>query len=254
LEELGQDESFKSQVHELWRNFLIVVAVTDLPGTRRVFKMTFESKIEFRRPNESRNRIMENMGWRPWHLELFIGGRGGSHHLEVAAPPGVDIVRIRARPRTEEPKPEEYVVSYGGSPHVHLRIRSNQRWRYLATIRVRVSRPGWLTMCCLAGLVIATVLLVGGLELGTLFSAAPETGTAAGLLLALLAVFATVLVGPGAHPLASRLLSGSRYLIVVDSGAVLLAVGLLLLWGRTRNPRRSCGGRWSGWPGFSPSG
>jgi hypothetical protein len=233
---LFKDDSFRSQFHELWRNFLIVVAVTDLPGTRRVFKMTFESKIEFRRPDKSRNRIMENMGWRPWHLELSIGGRGGSHHLEVAAPPGVDIVRIRARPRTEEPMPEEYVVSYGGSPHVHLRIKSSKRWRYLATIRVRVSRPGWLTMSWLAGLVIATVLVVGGLDLSTLFSAVPETGTAAGLLLALLAVFATVLVGPGAHPLASRLLSGSRYLIVVDSGAVLLAVGLLLLWGRTRNP------------------
>ena len=100
---LMDDKSFWSQVNELWRNFLIIVAVPDKPGTRRVFKMTFESKVEFRRQAKWYLRFAQSMGWRAWRLELFIGGRGGSHHLEVAAPPGVDIIRIRARPRTAAP-------------------------------------------------------------------------------------------------------------------------------------------------------
>jgi hypothetical protein len=227
---LEDDRSFWSQVNELWRNFLIVVALPDTPGTRRVLKMTFESKVEFRRPDSWRPRTLQSLGWQGWRLELYLGGRGGNHHLEVAAPPGVDIVRIRARPVIKVPDPT-YVVAYGGAPHVHIRIKADQRSRYLTTIRVRVSRPGWLTMCWLAGLIIPAVLLTGALKLSVLFSGATEEGTAATLLLALLAVFVTMLVGPGAHPLASRLLLASRGLIVFDSGLVLLGVGSLLLQG-----------------------
>jgi hypothetical protein len=226
--ELTHDQSFWSQVNELWRNFLIIVAVPDEPGTRRVFKMTFESKIDFRRPGNLLKRISQSMGWDAWQLEMYIGGRGGSHHLEVAAPPGVDIIRIRARPRTKVKDRTKYVVSYGGSPHVHLRIPA-QRLRYKATTRVRVSRPGWLTTCWLAGLAITGVLLAGVLRLSVLFSNTTEAGTAATLLLALLAVVATMLVSPGTHPLASRLLWGARILILIDSGLVLLAAGSLLL-------------------------
>ena len=146
---LKQNESFWSQVNELWRNFLIIVAVQDKPGTRRVFKMAFESKVDFRWSDSRRKRIIQSMGWRQWQLELLIGGCGGSYHLEVAAPPGVDIIRIRARPRTVVEDRSKYVVSYGGSPHVHLRI-PDQRLRYLATTRVRVS-PAGLAHDVLAG-------------------------------------------------------------------------------------------------------
>jgi hypothetical protein len=226
LRALEKNPSFWSQLNELWRNFLIIVAVPDKPRTRHVFKMTFESKIEFHQGGSMRQRIAQNMGWRAWRLELFIGGRGGSQHLEITAPPGVEIVRVRARPLAADDS--TYVTAYGGSPHVHIRIPA-QRFRYLATTRVRVSRPGWLTMCWLAGLVIAAVLLAAAVKLSVLFSNAPEAGTAATLLLALLGVLATMLVDPGAHPLASRLLLGSRILVAIDSGAVLLAAGSLLL-------------------------
>lgn len=231
--ELQLNESFWSQVNELWRNFLIIVPVKDKPRTRHVFKMTFESQVEFRKPGSWLLRIAQSMGWREWRLELFIGGRGGSHHLEVAAPPGVDLIRIRARPRAKIADPairpaSRYVVSYGGAPQVHIRIPA-QRLRYLATTRVRVSRPGWLTMCWLAGLVIAGALLASAVQLRVLFLNAAEAGTGATLLLALLAVFATVLASPGAHPLASRLLWGPRVLILIDLALVLWAAGLLLL-------------------------
>jgi hypothetical protein len=230
--ELVSDPSFQSQISELWRNDLIVVPVADPPGTRRILKMTFESRFEFGRPKTLRMRAVQSLGWRAWRMELYIGSRGGSHHLEVASPPGIDILRIRARPVTTKPDRRRYIVVYGGSPHIHLRIGADLHSRYLATIRVRVSRPGWLTTSWLAGLVILVVLLVGGLKLRALFSAVPEAGTAASLLLALLALFATMLTGPGAHPLASRLLTASRCLILIDSVLVLLGAGSLLLDGQ----------------------
>jgi hypothetical protein len=238
--ELADNRSFQSQINELWRNDVIVVPVADPPGTRRVLKMTFESGVQFRKAKTRRMRAVQLLGWRAWRMELYIGGRGGSHHLEVAAPPGVDILRIRARSVTTHPDPTANIVVFGGSPHVHLRIGADRHSRYLATIRVRVSRPGWLTTSWLAGLVILVVLLVGGLKLKALFSAVPEAGTAASLLLALLALFATMLTGPGAHPLASRLLTASRFLILVDSILILLGAGSLLLLGGQPT------GRW--WP------
>jgi hypothetical protein len=50
-----------------------------------------------------------------------------------------------------------------------------------------------------------------------------------------------MLVGPGAHPLASRLLMAARFLILIDSGAVLIAVGNLLLDSSGQRP----GGDWT---------
>jgi hypothetical protein len=60
-------------------------------------------------------------------------------------------------------------------------------------------------------------------------AAAQEAGTAATLLLALLGVFATMLVRPGEHPLAARLLLLARSLILIDAVVVLLGVGNLVL-------------------------
>jgi hypothetical protein len=224
---------FFGQLTELWHNYIIVVAVSDPAGTRRIIKLAFESEVKFRKPKSRGLRLLQHLGWRSWRLDVYLGGRGGSHHLEVAAPPGVDIVRIRMRPAIPG-QADEIAAADGGSPHVHIHVPSRQRARYRATIIVRVSRPGWLTYCWLAGIVIFVVLLRGRVDIAALFpasssAAAAEAGTASTLLLGLLAVFATMLIGPGTHPLASRLLMAARFLILVDSAAILVAAGNLLL-------------------------
>lgn len=229
----SQVKSFDSQMAELSRNFIVVAAVTGLPGTRRVLKLTFESDIKFRLPKDWLSRLWQSLGWRAWRLDVLIGGRGGSHHLEVAAPPGVDIVQISARP-AYKPMPADTITVPGGSPDVHIKIPESRRARYRATIRVRVSRPGWLTNSFLIAVVIAAVLIIGRVKLSVLFSASSgaatgEASAAAALLLALLGVFATMLIDPGEHPLASRLLFVSRVLIIIDAAAVLVGVGNLLL-------------------------
>jgi hypothetical protein len=103
--------------------------------------------------------------------------------------------------------------------------------RYRAAIFVRVSRPGWLTASWLVALVISAVIGAGRFSLPVVYSAtmAGEAGTAATLLLALLGVFATMLVRPGEHPLASRLLLLARLLILVQAAVVLIGVGNLVL-------------------------
>jgi hypothetical protein len=86
----------------------------------------------------------------------------------------------------------------------------------------------------LVSLVIGVVMFVARLKLGDLLEAVKgttpgEAGTAATLLLALLGVIASWLTRPGEHPLAARLLSLVRAMILIDVAIVLTGTGDLLL-------------------------
>lgn len=254
---LMRQEDFRSRVEELARNFIIHVGVTSPPGTRRILKLAYEREVTFALPRGWSHRLWQSLGWRCWQVGVLLGGRGGSHHLEVAAPPGVDIVGItadplkdidpadpagragRARPIVSRAwwrqrifwEPNAAVVIPGYRPHVHISPPDDASVRYRAAIYVRVSRPGWLTSSWLVSLAICGVIAAGLAKLNVVYSAAAggEAGTAATLLLALLGVFATLLISPGAHPLAARLLRLARLLILADAAAVLVGVGDLVL-------------------------
>jgi hypothetical protein len=253
---------FRSRVEELAQNYVVHVGASTPPGSRRIIKLRYESEIRFARPKGRFLRLWQSLGWRAWQVDVLIGGRGGSHHLEVAAPPGVDVVGIVAdpvvlpenvparrrgswrRPAGARPlitaawwlalvywQPTAAFSSSGYAPHVHINPPGAAMVRYRAAIFVRVSRPGWLTASWLVALVISAVIGAGRFSLQVVYSkgAAGEAGTAATLLLALLGVFATMLVRPGEHPLASRLLLLARLLILVQAAVVLIGVGNLVL-------------------------
>jgi hypothetical protein len=251
---LMEDDFLRSQVVELAESFVVHVGIESPPGTRRIVKLEFESQFRFTSAKGFVRRSLQSLGWRCWQVDLLIGGRGGSHHLEVAAPAGVDIVGISAEPhdqQVDQPAglaifsatwwrrliywaPGTSFSIFGYLPHVHLSVPADGK-RYRAAVFIRVSRPGWLTASWLVAMVICGVLIAGVADLSVLFSltapaaAEAEAGTAATLLLALLGVFATMLVRPGEHPLASRLLFLARLLILSDALAVLVGVGDLVL-------------------------
>jgi hypothetical protein len=93
----GDQSAFRHQLAELADNFVVLVAVASPPGTRRIVKLSFESAVTFRRPQGVLRRLGMSLGLLYWRLEVPFGGRGGSHHLEVTAPNGVDIYKITAR-------------------------------------------------------------------------------------------------------------------------------------------------------------
>jgi hypothetical protein len=243
---LMRDDDFRSQLVEMADSFVMHVAIPSPPGTRRIIKWSSERQISFWSGRDAWRRLGQSLGLQCWLLDVNIGGRGGSHHLEVATPPGADIVQIVAKPAvpqpaepqaTAQPVPQQpelpTVRSRGFSAHVHIRVPAGPESRYRATIFVRTSRQGWLTASWLVAVVIAVVMAFGKAYLSVLFptsrGAVPEAGTAATLLLALLGVIATWLVRPGEHPLASRLLAVVRILILIDVGAVLIGTGDLVL-------------------------
>jgi hypothetical protein len=228
-------EGFRSQLEVLARNIVVLAAVTNPPKTRRIVKLTFEDRITYLPQKGLPRRLMQSAGWLCWPVEVPIGGSGGIHHLEAAAPPGVDIVRIIVT-TWKDGRPVGRTSQPGGSPHVPVRVPADTPYRSQARILLRVSRPGWLTSAWLVALVIGAVMFAGRLRLSVMFYSPPgqspsssEAATAATLLLALLGVVAAVLARPGEHPLASRLLLLARVLILIDSAVVLSATGALVL-------------------------
>jgi hypothetical protein len=230
----GENRPFRHQLEELAGNFVVLAAVASPPGSRRIVKLSLESAVTFRRPQGMLRRLGMSMGLLYWRLEVPFGGRGGSHHLEVAAPTGVEIYKITTEPAfpdklEESSKPT--AITAGGSPHVPIRVPAGPR-RYIATIFVRVARRGWLTASWAVSLVIAGVMVLAWTNLPVLF---PKTGgpgqasTAASLLLAFLGLIATWLIQPGQHPLAGRLLLAARGFILADVAAVLVGVGNLIV-------------------------
>jgi hypothetical protein len=237
-DKLMADRRFRNQLIELAQNYVVHVAVPAEPITRRIVKLTSERSVTFWSRTSKLLRLLQGLGWKSWPLRIPIGGRGGSHHLEVAAPPGVDVVRIVARPRprrsTEPGEPRARTLSTDGfQPHVHISIPAILPMRYRATIYVRASRSGWLLASFLVGIVIAVVMMLGRHYVSDLFrtsgTASPEAGTAATLLLTLLGVIALWLIRPGEHPLASRLLLLVRVLILIDVADLLIGTGDLVL-------------------------
>ena len=234
---LMSDTDFRRQVEELAANFVVHVAVPSPPGSRLIVKWSSEQPISFWTRKSLWRRLGQSLGLRCWPVDVFIGGRGGIHHLEVAAPPGVDIVQIIAEPAVATKPGHGAVRSRGLSPHVHIRVPATPPTRYRATILVRTSRQGWLTASWLVAMLIAVIMGFGKADLPVLFppnAASGEAGTAATLLLALVGVIATWLVRPGEHPLASRLLEAVRILMLADVAAVLVGTGDLVLHRMTK--------------------
>ena len=235
---LMKNTSFRSQLVELEQNFVMHAAVPCKPGTRLIVKWSSEVPISFGTDRPVWRRLGESLGLLCWTFKVQIGATGGSHHLEVAAPPDVNIVQIIAKPGARPEQPP--IRSRGLTPHVHILVPATPPARYSARILVRTSRPGWLNASWLVAALIAVIMGFGWANLPVFFphgAVSAEAGTAAALLLALVGVIATWLVRPAEHPLASRLLAAVRFLILVDVAAVLVGTGDLVLHRAGQSPK-----------------
>jgi hypothetical protein len=226
--------AFASQLEELARDSLLVVAVPDPPGTGRVLELSFESDISFRRPERWWHRPLQSLGWQPWNLDVLVGGRGGAYHLEVASPAGVDIMQISARPAAGDLAGE--VTAAGFSPHVHLAVPGLHCARQRATILTRASRSGFISACWGAAIAIAFVQWLGRLVMPS--SLSPSSGPAPGdvqaiLWLSWLALCtAAVLTRSHHHPLASRMLRAATAFYMISATVVVLTITILVVHNR----------------------
>jgi hypothetical protein len=229
-ERLMNDEGFGGQLSDLAENYLLCVGVSDPAGQRRVIKISWERPIIFGAARKFREWAAKSIGWRHWEARTYIGASGGSHHLEVVSPPGVDIVRMKARPTGHPETGAEVITAEGRVPHVHLHVPSWRVDRYEAIAYMRIRPAGWLSAAWLATLVITVTMLVGWLRLQGGVPGSGEAATAATVLLPLLAGIVAWLIRPGEHPLAAKMLRFVRLLMFCEVVVVLIGTGNLVLY------------------------
>jgi len=216
-----------------------MVLVRAQPGRRQIVKLSYEEPVTIphgwrtgggrgRSLRTLRRLLAARLGWRPFVAWFDIPDAGGaaSYHFELAVARDLEVVDAGFAV-ANEPHPVEASVGPLPGRRVHMYLAAPSGGRGFAWGSIRAQRRGLL----FGGLVLsgATVVLLGvaGLAAGTIANSPADSGS---LLLALPGAFAAFLSRPDDHPLTSRLLVGTRALIVLSglcsfAAATLVALG-----------------------------
>jgi hypothetical protein len=226
--ELNASSEFTHIADMLAQGFMVILLVDNEPGTRRIMKFSYEEPVNFS-ALPLQDIVLAALGWIPRRVRFPTPAVDApeSFHFEVGAPEGVTITEgalIVTRPQVnesqrEEPPPIDWAP--GGLSRVHLHPRGVPSGSSgEAQVALRASRRGWLASACFTMGVIAILLTVGGLWLWRVSSGIwpmPKIGAdpVLALLLTAPAILSALLVRPGEHALAGRLLLGVRILLLL---------------------------------------
>jgi hypothetical protein len=175
------------------------------------------------------NRAADTVGFTPYHLRMEAPymKRTCSYHLQVNAPPAVDVrvMRLHPDPGSGGRVYEALTANHG---HLYFSKASSIRSQAAALVNLRVNRRGPLFYSALTATLIAGLLwfFVGDARYALKY----ETATASTLLIVpgLLNVLVSRL---GEHALVTRLLSGVRMLMLVSGAcSVAAAAGVAGVW------------------------
>jgi hypothetical protein len=232
---LARDARLDKLLRELSENFLVLTPV-EKTAERRVLKFTYLERLRF-----ENDGFWVKMGWSSpqfrWHI--FGASMAASYHCEVEAPKDLEITFARLRAGSEgeeedEPAWEKNVSGVTAMRRVHLyvsEVPSDTNAVLIADLRS--DRRSMARPAVLFGLAVS-ILLTAGIVFRQGVSKSSET--AAVVLVAIPALLAVYLVRPDEHKLASRLLSGLRWLIAgIGSLAFVAAASLVAHF----NPNRT---------------
>jgi hypothetical protein len=209
--------------------FPLVVQLPAAPR-RRVLAYTYEDVLVSRR----RFDVRASLGWRETRIMVALPGvpLSRQHDFAIEAPDGVALTRLRVIGLPGSPDP---AVSSGESQHAASIVQRTGRFatasvdliphgRVLLEVRLRPD-PSYPAAVLATALAVALVLSAGLIRLGPL-STAPEA--AAAVLLAVPALFTTLVAQPVRGSPAAKLLSGAR-LILILSGLLAYVAALMIV-------------------------
>ena len=246
--ELVSDPSFEMFLAEVKRGFLLAIEAPLNLGERRIFKFRFlEAYSLSRTEKDVRGTIDESLGWAPTQIELGVPsvGLGKSYHMEVNAPPGLNVSRLRLLAGRADRRSTQVSVAAGAKSLQHAYLNDVGRGAQgVAQISFRPARRGWLRATALSALlqaalfVLGAVWLAGGFgEIASIADALAESASnqgAVSVVVAITAVLGTLLARPGEHALASDVLFGVRVLIVILGIVTFLGAAALAVLGEFR--------------------
>ena len=171
-------------------------------------------------------------------LDLPQLGGAGSHHIQIAAPPGVELAEVRAPNRPPGVMlPDHDGLPEGGedpdqprsekiSRRVHLYFpRAHEMRVGQLEVELRTPRHGLLTAALLTGVFVTALLAVYAARAQEIIG---QSDTGAAILLLVPALLAGFLVRPGEHAMARVLLRAPRFMTTVLGILPLVAVAGLV--------------------------
>ncbi|HEV8651524.1 MAG TPA: hypothetical protein VG276_19530 [Actinomycetes bacterium] len=247
--ELRNGQVFWPLLERLASEFPVLVLLPECIGQRRILEFSYDETVDVRdltvdaedmqdqwigpKPKRLLSRLASRLGWAPTRITVPIlaAADSKSYHFEARAPDGVEITEAALAVGPDRKSPSHrHDWAPGGTPGVHLHVSHAVRGsKGDALISLRASRRGWLAFAWFSATVIALVLLLGMLWIPKLLSTPDHSGAAAAaFLLVLPGVFATVLVRPGEHAMASLLLLSVRGMLLTAGLIAYVAAALPL--------------------------
>lgn len=226
--------AFVDFARSLADNFVLLAAM-DPATDRQLVKLSYEERFGDGDGSGSLGDLLTGFGWRRGSLSVAVPAVsfGESYHLEVAAPPDLEIdaaqLRFERAGQNDGLVPES-VTDGGRLQRAHLYASGvESEFRGKAFIYFRRQRDAFLWASFLTALLVVALLAVGMTRLDELITAqySSQGETAAALLLITPTLLAAYIVRPGEHRLASKILVGVRCLVVGTAFCAIVAVGVL---------------------------
>jgi hypothetical protein len=194
---------------DLDSQFVLFVPLSRDEGTRRVVKFEYRQPIERREgPGASRvEAMLVSLGVRPyrWASPVTTLSDAESYHVEVVAPAELSIARAVLATEEGDMLDEQRDV-----PRAHL-YRAVPGSATTGTVQLRVALRRAVIWPVFFTTLAVTAILVAGLVAHLVWDLHADRGGAAGVVVALPALFAPF-VAPGSHGLVRRMFIGLRVL------------------------------------------
>ena len=271
--QLKADDLFSLTAQRLLQSWLMVLLLPRRIDVRRIVKFGYDERLDLRErepywdPADRSERgrqwprfkmLKEGLGVRPVRIRFPIPGAESaqSYHLEITAPPGVEIrsgQALAARPGDEKRSTgatqgadpvvadretgvrDTHVVGppydqvHGIFPSVDLHLTDVRTGSLsMAQVELRAQHGGWLTAMAAACVVNFLLLLAVAVTLWRNTDAeasAPDIS----LLLVFVSFASTVIAQQDPHPMVSRLLRRARLLAGTSTVCTLFAAALVAL-------------------------
>jgi len=225
-------------INTLAGGFIVLVEVT--PGERRVLKFSYEEPVQPLTPLRELlvNRrldlgrlvdlVMARLAWRPFRAVFNVpdAGSAASYHFELAVAKDLEVLRADFRAVRREGSSSTRSESSVGAPprrRAHLYLTAPPGSRGFVVAEIRAQRQGTLSWSLLLSGFVMIVLAIASTSAGTI---AHSPATAGPLLLGVPGAIAAYVSRPDDHRLTSRLLIGTRVLLLISAACSFSAAAL----------------------------
>ncbi|HEX2192070.1 MAG TPA: hypothetical protein VHH09_02670 [Acidimicrobiales bacterium] len=237
---LYQDPCFGVVANSMADKFILMVALNEDVGARRIVKFSYDEPLTLRYKLEAeldggeprshwREQLPAALGLHATRIRFPAPAAENcqSYHFEIEAPPGLRIAEanmLAGRPHDETANASVDQVS-GGFPRVNLHVADVPNGSASrAQIHLRVAREGWLSTALIASWSTAAVLIVAWLSA----LESDDLSSARTVLLAVTGAVASLLVKPQEHRMTSRMLCAIRALTITATALPFLATAVLV--------------------------